>query len=209
MAVDQDSTEKLHEEILAEARKEGEKIIDRAKQDAEIFLTSAAAVAERTRQEGLERARADAAQRSNLILSTIPVETGRLRTSRIETLLDSVYEEIRQKLMNCENFEYRKTLISLASDAINRMTGDMFVVKIPGENNSVSVDDLAEEIARHINRPAKITVVYQTDMTGYGVLVEDGDAHQIWDNRLLKRLERMWPELRRQIAIQTKLVQDK
>ncbi len=209
MAVDQDSTEKLHEEILAEARKEGEKIIDRAKQDAEIFLTSAAAVAERTRQEGLERARADAAQRSNLILSTIPVETGRLRTSRIETLLNSVYEEIRQKLMNCENFEYRKTLISLASDAINRMTGDMFVVKIPGENNSVSADDLAEEIARHINRPVKITVVYQTDMTGYGVLVEDGDAHQIWDNRLLKRLERMWPELRRQIAIQTKLVQEK
>ncbi len=209
MAVDQDSTEKLHEEILAEARKEGEKIIDRAKQDAEIFLTSAAAVAERTRQEGLERARADAAQRSNLILSTIPVETGRLRTSRIETLLNSVYEEIRQKLMNCENFEYRKTLISLASDAINRMTGDMFVVKIPGENNSVSVDDLAEEIARHINRPAKITVVYQADMTGYGVLVEDGDSHQIWDNRLLKRLERMWPELRRQIAIQTKLVQEK
>lgn len=209
MAVDQDSTEKLHEEILAEARKEGEKIIDRAKQDAEIFLTSAAAVAERTRQEGLERARADAAQRSNLILSTIPVETGRLRTSRIETLLNSVYEEIRQKLMNCENFEYRKTLISLASDAINRMTGDMFVVKIPGENNFVSADDLAEEIARHINRPVKITVVYQTDMTGYGVLVEDGDAHQIWDNRLLKRLERMWPELRRQIAIQTKLVQEK
>ena len=30
---------------------------------------------------------------------------------------------------------------------------------------------------------------------------------EIWDNRLLSRLERLWPELRRQIAIRTSLVE--
>ena len=51
-----------------------------------------------------------------------------------------------------------------------------------------------------------VSVSYDPEITGGGVIVEDGEARQIWDNRFLKRLERMWPELRRQIAVQTSLV---
>jgi vacuolar-type H+-ATPase subunit E/Vma4 len=66
---------------------------------------------------------------------------------------------------------------------------------------------LADEVAHRVGRPAlNVSVSYDPEITGGGVIVEDGEARQIWDNRFLKRLERMWPELRRQIAVQTSFV---
>lgn len=206
MTTNQNSTEKLHEEILAEARRESEEIIIRARQDAEIFLTSADAVADRTRQERLDQARAEAALRSNLIRATIPVETGRLRTSRVETLLESVHEEARRRLLSREGIEYRETVITLASDAICQMTGDTFVVKLSRADQAILGDGLAEGIALRVGRSVNITVSLEPDITESGVMVEDGEARQVWDNRLLKRLERLWPELRRLIAVETSLV---
>jgi hypothetical protein len=46
----------------------------------------------------------------------------------------------------------------------------------------------------------------EPEMTDGGVVVATADGWQIWDNRRLSRLERFWPELRRQIAVQTALV---
>jgi len=54
-------TEILREEILVDARREGEEMIIRAKQEAENFLTGATAEAEQERRERLEPGRAEAA----------------------------------------------------------------------------------------------------------------------------------------------------
>jgi vacuolar-type H+-ATPase subunit E/Vma4 len=43
-------------------------------------------------------------------------------------------------------------------------------------------------------------------MSGGGVIVHDAAGRQVWDNRLAPRLERLWPELRRQLAAQTGLL---
>lgn len=201
MTTNQDATEKLHEEILADARMEGEKIVFRAKQDAEAFLTNAAAEANRAGQERLDQARAEADRRSALILSTVAVETDRFRAARIEALLESVHEEARQRLLDREGFEYRETVIDLASHAIRRMAGTAFVVKLPDTEKPTVGNNLVDEIVRHVGQPVSITISYEQDTTGGGAVVEDAEAHQLWDNRLLKRLERLWPELRRQIAL--------
>jgi vacuolar-type H+-ATPase subunit E/Vma4 len=206
MTTNQNSTEKLHEEIFAEARKEGEEIIMRARQDAEVFLTSAEAVADRTRLERLDQARTEAARRKDLILATIPVETGRLRTLRVETLLKSVYEEARRRLLAREGFEYHDTVIALASDAICHMSGDVFIVKVSGADQAILGDRLPEEIMLRVGRQVSIKVSYEPDITESGVFVEDGEARQVWDNLLPKRLERLWPELRRQVALEASLV---
>ncbi|MCX5813376.1 MAG: hypothetical protein NT178_12655 [Proteobacteria bacterium] len=105
MTTDQNSTEILREEILVDARGEGEEMIIRAKQEAESFLTGAVAEAEQERRGRLDHARREAARRSELILATVSVETGRLRAARIEALLESVYEEVCRRLMAREGFE--------------------------------------------------------------------------------------------------------
>ena len=196
----------MREEILTDARREGEKIVLRAKQDAEVFLTNATAEADRLRQERLDQARVEASRRSELILATVSVETGRLRAARIEALLESVNEEARRRLQAREGFDYHETVIALAADAINQMAGDAFVVKLSETEQTIFGNGLAEEITHRVGRLVNITVLYEEEITEGGVVVEDAEARQVWDNRLLKRLERMWPELRQQIAVEASFV---
>ena len=152
----------MREEILADARREGEEIVSRARQDAEVFLTSAVAEADRIRQERLDQARAEAARQSELILATVTVETGRLRAARVEALLESVYEEACQRLVAREGFEYLETVIALASHAISQMAGDGFVVKLSEADQTILGDGLAEEIAHRVGRPVNITISVRT-----------------------------------------------
>jgi vacuolar-type H+-ATPase subunit E/Vma4 len=204
--MDQNSTEVLREEILAAAQREGEEIVSRARQDAEVFLTSAVGEADRIRQERLDQARAEATRQSELILATVTVETGRLRAARVEALLESVYEEACQRLVAREGFEYLETIIGLASHAISQMAGDGFVVKLSEADQTILGDGLAEKIAHRVGRPVNITISYEPGITESGVIVEDTEARQVWDNRLVKRLERLWPELRRQVAVEATFV---
>ncbi len=206
MTTDQSSTEKLREEILADAGREAEKIVIRAKQDAEALLASSAAEADRLRQERLDEANAEAAHQSELILATVPVEIERMRAARIEALLETIYEEARERLLAREGFEYRETVITLAVHAIRRMEGDSFVVKLSDADQAVLGDALAKEIAERVGRQVTITISNAPDISEGGVIVEDRESRQVWDNRLLKRLERLWPELRRQIAVQANFV---
>jgi vacuolar-type H+-ATPase subunit E/Vma4 len=206
MTTNESSTEKLREEILVEARREGEDVILRARQDAEAFLAGAAAEAEQARRERLDQARQEAARRTELILATVPVETGRLRAARTEALLESIHEAARQRLLARDGFDYRETIIALASYAINRMAGVDFVVKLSEAEPAVLSDGLAEEIKLRVGRPVNITVSLEQEITGDGVVVEDGGPRQVWDNRLAKRLERLWPEMRRHIAVEATFV---
>jgi vacuolar-type H+-ATPase subunit E/Vma4 len=207
MATNQDSAWVLREEILAEARRESEEIVNRARQGAESLLAAAAAEATKVREEQLDQARTEAARRSGLVLASVPVEAGRLRDAHIESLLESVQEEVRQRLLALDGLSYREAVITLAALAASRMAGVAFVVKVAEVDRALFGDGLADEVAHRVGRPAlNVSVSYDPEITGGGVIVEDGEARQIWDNRFLKRLERMWPELRRQIAVQTSFV---
>jgi vacuolar-type H+-ATPase subunit E/Vma4 len=207
MATNQDSAGILREEILAEARRQSEGILERARQYTEDALATAAAEADKVRGEQLDQARAEAARRRELILATVPVEEGRMRIARVESLLESVHEEARQRLVAHDGFEYREAVIALAARAAGRMAGVAFVVKVSEAGRTLLGDGLAEEVTHRVGRSAlNVTVSYESDITGDGPVVEDAEGHQMWDNRFLKRLERMWPELKQQIAVQASLV---
>jgi V/A-type H+-transporting ATPase subunit E len=203
----QNSPDVLSTEILAEAKRECDEIIRHAQQEAESLLAAAQAEAEKVRREKLESAQAEAARRSELILATVPVEAGRLRSARVEAILENIREESRRQLL-ARNFDGHETVVALAAEAIRRMPGTDFVLKISPADQLSFGDKLAGEIAQHAGRsPLKLTVSADPEMTGGGVIMQDAAGIRIWDNRLLSRLERLWPELRRRIAVQTSLVE--
>lgn len=200
------SPDALSEAILAEGGRERDEIIRRAQQESGLTLATAVAEADKIRREQLDSARAEAARRGELILATIPVETGRLRSARIEGILESVHEEARRELQACK-LDGHKIVVTLAIEAIHRMPGTDFILKISTADHAVFGDKLAEEICQRAGRSLlNITIAADSTVTDAGVVVESADGFQIWDNRLLPRLERLWPELRRQIAAQTPLV---
>jgi len=204
---DHDSAQVLRDEILSEARRESQEILDRARQDAEALLARAASEADKIRFDKLDQARLEAARRKDLLLATVPVEAGRLRSTRIEELLNGIYEEASRRLMSGKGFNYRESVILLAADAVNRMSGETFTVRLSQENRDILGEKPDEEIARRVERePVKIVISYDPGITDGGPIIEDDQISQIWDNRLQVRLERLWPELRRHIALTVSFV---
>ncbi|HEV2435821.1 MAG TPA: V-type ATP synthase subunit E [Verrucomicrobiae bacterium] len=200
------SPEILRNEILAEARREGEGILARARQDAAALLAGAAVEAGQIRRENFEQTQAEAARRRELILATVAVEAGHLRSARIESWLQAIHQATRQKLQARDGFDYRETVIALTVEALSRMTGDAFVVKLSQADGGALGNGLAEEIGRHVGRPLTVTIAAEPTSNDGGPIIQDHNGMQIWDNRFLSRLERLWPELRRQIAVATSLV---
>ena len=202
------SGEVLCQEILAEARRARDEILRRARQDAETILTQAHVKAEKIKQEQLARACEEADRRRVLILASVPVEAGRLRATRVEALLQSVFDEARSRLAAREEFDYPGAVMALATEAVSQMAGDAFVVKLSPADRNAFGNTLASGLKQLTARPPlAITLAEDPAMTkGGGVIVEDAQRQQSWDNRLPSRLQRLWPELRRQIAMQTALV---
>lgn len=201
------SPDVLSGEILAAARRECDEILDRARQAAESLLTAATAEAGNIRREKLEAARAEAARRHELTLATVPVEAGRLRTARIEAILENICTTVRDQLQ-LSHSDRQETVAALAAEAIQRMPGTEFVLKLSPADPTALGDKLFEEIRRRAGRsPLKFTAVADPTVTDGGVIVQDAGGVRIWDNRLLSRLDRLWPELRIQIATRTGLVE--
>ncbi len=203
----QNSPDALSEEILAEAKRECDEIIRRAQQGSASLLAAATAKAEKIRRDKLEAAQAEATRLSELTLATISVETGRLRSAHIEAILENIREEARRQLL-ARDFDGHEAIVTLAAEAIRRMPGTDFVLKISAADHAAFGDKLAEGIRQRAGRsPLNLTVFADPTMTDGGVVIQFADGLQIWDNRLLSRLDRLWPELRRQIATQTSLVE--
>ena len=141
-----------------------------------------------------------------MILATVAVETGRLRSARVEALLESVHAEIRRGLLE-KDAEARETVVALAAEALRQIPGTQFVLKVSAADQAAFGDGLALEITQRAGRsPLNLAISADGAMTGGGVMIQDAAGLLFWDNRLLSRLGRLWPELRRQIAGQTSLV---
>lgn len=208
-APNENAPERLRDEILAEARRESEAILQRARQDAAELLAKAKAEAAQLRRERLEQARTEAARQKELILATIPVEAGRRRRARVESLLETVHQEIRRQLQTHAGFDSREMTVALAAGAIRQMPGEAFVVKLSTAAYTALHQGLAGEIKlRSARLPLDVSVVADPAVNGDGPMIEDAAGRQLWDNRLLSRLDRLWPELRRQIATATGLTGD-
>jgi vacuolar-type H+-ATPase subunit E/Vma4 len=200
------SAEALCSEILANARHECGEIIRQATTEIDDIRRHAEAEAEKIRRFSQEQARQESARRAELILATVAVEAGRLRAERLETLLESIRANIRRQLVK-RDFDAHASLVNLAAEAIQQMAETNFTLKISAADRSAFGGKLADEIIQQTgNASLKLMISDEPEMTDGGVVVATADGWQIWDNRRLSRLERFWPELRRQIAVQTALV---
>jgi vacuolar-type H+-ATPase subunit E/Vma4 len=207
-SINQPSPDALCAEILAQARRQRAEILDRANTEAQAIRDTARTEAEAIRRERRDQARAEAARRKDLILATVAVETGRLQASRVEAILESIHAEIRRRLL-ADHAADRETLVALAADAISRMPGNSFALDISAADHAACGQGLAEEITQRVGRaPLNLTLSADGAVTAGGVTVRDAAGYEFWDNRLLARLERFWPALRRQIARQASLVEE-
>ena len=196
----------LCEAILAQARRDADETLRGAREEAGKLLAQAGAEAERERATRRAAAEAEAARRIELALATVPLEAERLRLGRIEAALETVRAEIRRRLLAREGFDYAEALAAPAAEALRRMEGEAFAIGLAPADRAALGPAWAEEVAHRAGRGAlRLSLEDDPSVSEGGLTIRDAAGRQLWDNRLPARLDRLWPELRRQLALQAKL----
>jgi vacuolar-type H+-ATPase subunit E/Vma4 len=207
-AADSKSQEVLREEILAEARRQADQIQRRGRADAEALLVKAKADAEKEHQDRVAHAQAAAVTLRELAVGRLPVDVSRMRSARIEALLESVRGEVGRRLAAREGFDYRESLVLLAAQAVAQMNGNRFVFHLSAEDRRLLGDGWLEDVRRRAGRPdLELSIAEEPARIQAGLIVRDADGRQLFDNSLQARLDRLWPAARREIAVRSGLIQ--
>lgn len=200
-------SELMRQEVLEEARRRRDEILNKARREAEDFVVKARGESERFRKERMDAARTEAGRRRDAILATVSVEAGRIRALRIEELLQTIHDLALERLGARSGFDFRETVVRLSSEALQQMDGEAFRVRLSARDCEVCGDGLAGDIRKLSGRPAlALQILADSTLKDGALVIEDEAGRQIWNASLDARLERCWPELRRQIAAQAGLV---
>ena len=193
--------ELLRREILEQARQQKDDLLCQAREQAQSIAAQAAKAAEEFRSERLEAARVEAKRRTEAHLATVPVEAARHRMERVEELLHAIQDQARTQIRNRAGFGYRETVMRLVCEALSQMAGETFRLRLCVAEYRALGDGLAEEIRTRLGRPnLRFEPVADANLEEGELLVEDPTGLQVWNLSLEARLERCWPQLRRQIA---------
>jgi len=193
--------EALKGEIVADARRQVERLVRHAKDEADEALRKANQEAEKIRTDRAEAAKNEAQRQRDLVLASLPVQVGRMRSDRMEAALRAILDEARQKLVDRQGFDYRAVLLDMAVDAIGHMEGTSFVLDLSEADLKDCAGWLPEEVKRKVGRgDIQVSVAPEAARIAGGVIVRDAEGRQLLDNSLASRLERLWPAMRRQIG---------
>ena len=196
----------LRQEILADARRQAERLLRRARQDAEALAAQAEQEAAGHRGQALEQARQTAARQTALILARIPVARARLRAAHIERLLLSIREAAAARLAPPAHPLSREALLALIAEPAGAMAGETFDLRLCRADRLTLTETFLDEIRRLAGKPGlELRLAAPLPDTDAGPLLSDPEGRQFWDNRLARRLARLWPGLRRQVATVTGL----
>lgn len=207
-ALQPEAAGRLREEILEAARQQRKAILDQARQQAAAIVAGAQQAADQFRAQRHETAQAEAARRTEAILATVPVEVGRLRSARVEQWLEAIRDHAAQQLRTVADPEFRDAITRLAAEALESMAGDSFRLWRSAADGRRLGNDLAAAIQPHFTRRTLHLQIAVDDTLKEGeIRLEDEAARQVWHLGLLARLERCWPDLRRQIAGQLGLTE--
>ena len=191
----------LTDEILADARRQAERIRTRAGREAKDITDKAQTQADADRRQRLAAAHDEADRQRQLTLATVPIEVARMRAEKVEAALKSICDEARRRLLAREGFDYRQTVIALAAEAAGRLQGDAVVLELAAADTEALGADLAEAVRRRAGRDGlRVSIAPEAADIPGGVVVRDAEGRQVWDNSLGGRLKRFWPALRRRIA---------
>ncbi len=188
----------LRREILADASRQAERLLRKARKDADDLKAAAEQAVEAERQKVIGAADKEAARRSGLILAKVPVEVARIRANRAERVLESVHDSVRSRLA-AESMTASR-LISLVSEAAKLIDSDCIVSLSNSEKALLdTIPNWTRSVAGECGHSVDVAdKPLPEGSTGPCVVAKDGSS--LCDNSLNARLERMWPGLRCEVA---------
>ena len=200
-----DPTDTLAEQILADARKQAEPIGERAEREAEAALRKATEEAEREREGAVQRAQQSAELGAQRIRARAGLEVENIRRRATEQVLLHVRDEAMKELTAATGSpQYHGQLRGLVLAALRAMSGERFKLVMRAEDRDAYGKSIARAVCelapRELGRQVEIMVSDDTIRAAGGLLVGTADGRQVCDQTFEARLERLWPQLRQQMA---------
>ncbi|HOI55663.1 MAG TPA: V-type ATP synthase subunit E family protein [Phycisphaerae bacterium] len=198
------TTNKLYDEVLSDARTKAERELRRGQKDAEAEARKIEDKARATVEEILGAARAEGDRLRRQVLATVEVEAQRQRLARLEEILRSVYEQAERRLGELSDQEQFDAQCRLTLEAVAQMPHDSLQVALPASSPAGRVDELIRrataEADKTLDRNVALRPAGFPASVADGVVIrsEDGSVEVV--QSLRERLRRMWPELRLDVA---------
>ncbi|HHV63243.1 MAG TPA: hypothetical protein GXX51_11480 [Firmicutes bacterium] len=155
---------RLKDRILDEARAAAEEVRSAARKEAEAILREAEALAERRREEILSRAREEAAERKQRIITLAELEARKAILSAKEELIEEVFREGLQALLDLDEGSYRAMLKGMILDAAPSGESEIEVILSDRDRERLGqafLDEVSEEL-RATRRSGRLAMSAET-----------------------------------------------
>lgn len=199
---EKDPQEMLRQEILMDAGRQAERLTRRARQEAESIIEQAQREAAQHRAQMIAQAREAAARKNTLQLARIAVEKVRMRAARIESLLNALRDDAAVQISPSRTTLSRELLLKLIAEAAAAMEGDDLRIQLSPADRQTLTETFIDEVRQRAAKP-QLQIQFSAPLAAQdtGPVLLDAAGRQIWDNRLAARLTRLWPMLRRKVAV--------
>jgi len=200
-----DAAGALIEEILADARRQAERITHKAEREADRIISSARQTAERERSRILEEAkqRADKIRRTARGITAQQIRA--VRCQALEHVLEQVRKAGMEKVLELtETDDYIESLCALALAAMKDMAGNKFTVILSARDRQKWGAQLEAKLKalapKQLGRQVEIEIhSEEADFAG-GLRIVGSNGKEVCDQTFEARLKRLWPQLRQQVA---------
>ena len=192
----------LAEEILADARRHGERLLKEARAEAEKTLARARAVAQAETEKTLAKAHERARQRGEMVVRAAGQELARRKLQAREEIVREVLAEAERRLAASSGAAYRQTIARLAAAAARELPADEVVLRVGGGGEKLAAAALDAEIHDALagdGRNTRLRIELEPSAPR-GVVAESADGRLRWDNTFAARLRRQHAALRRLLA---------
>jgi len=180
--------------VLNEAHTEAEQILAEAKGKAEAVRQKARQQASAERADILGRASREASLLRSQAITSAQLRARALEMERREKLLDSVFEEARQRLpVIQQRADYSQIVRQLLREALIHLGEDTALIRA----DALTRTYLTEQTLAEVSADLGVQVQHGPPLEqGVGLIVQTADGHRQYDNTLEARLDRLRNTLR-------------
>jgi len=200
------ASDKLYEEVQADARTKADRERRRGRRDAEAMTKKIDDEIKAATDKIMAAARAEADLKRVQIMATVEIEAQRQRLSILEQALQSVYDGAARHLAELSDDELAEVRHRLAGEAIEQIPVDNLLLALPEASHeshgALLAERLTAEADKRFDRNVIIHLAAHPAAITDGLVVRSADGAVEVVQSLGQRLRRMWPDLRLQVAYQ-------
>ncbi len=204
---DHNKQKALAEEILADARRQARRNLDRARRTADRIVKSAESQVEEVKRTASQEAKQKLERQTKTVTADIPHQE-QVRTLKVKgEVLGQLFSQALETLKARKDEDVLADLVRLSSDAICLIQAERFVLELaPAEAQSVGdrlVEETAAEVKKTTGRSVTVRAAESPAVSDGGVVVRSDEprgAAQMIDNSFVTRMRRIRPTLRGTLA---------